>query len=154
MARSFKQDNYNGNGDYGDMFATVWCAAAVTAANWIAVKVNDQTSPAALEGFSFVTAISTDAGALYDTIGVAVITTTAAQYVQVQIAGYYASANVADAVTIGQNLIISSTSGRADAVGNAATNGAAYRIIGRALTDGSASNLANVNIYPHPMFLN
>ena len=150
--RKFKQDNFNGNGDYGDMFATVWSTGATTTAgNWTAVQTNDSTSPAALEGFSFRVANAGNTDALYGTVGVVTVSLTAAGYAQVQIGGRYATAAVN--ATIGQDLIIDTNAGRAVAVGNAATNGAAYRIIGRALAT-SAANVASVDIYPHPMFLN
>jgi hypothetical protein len=148
--RRFKQDNFNGNGDYGDMFATVWITEAASAADWIALKTNDATNPAGLEGFSFRKAINSNADATYNTIGVLTVTITAAGYAQVQIGGKYASANVATAVTIGQDLVISSTSARATAVGVETTS---TRIIGRALA-GASSNLCDVEIVPHPMFLN
>lgn len=157
--RRFKQDNYNGNGDYGDMFVTVWMAAAtaVVAADWVALKTNDATSPAGVEGFTFQQAINSNADAKYNTIGVAMTanpvnasSVAVAGYVQVQIGGKYASANVATATTIGQDLVISATGGRAAAVG---AETASTRIIGRALA-GAASNLCDVEIVPHPMFLN
>lgn len=150
MARKIKQDNWAGNGDYGNMYATVWITdSSTTAGNWIAVQTNDATNPAGLEGFSFRAGDLSNADAIDGTIGVATQTLTAAGYCQVQIGGYYASANT-DAVSIGNALVISTTAGRADAV---AAQGWPYRIIGRALANAS-SNVTPVDIYPHPMFLN
>jgi hypothetical protein len=144
-----KADNFGGNGNYGNRTRRLWCTAGVTEGDWIAIDSNDATNPAALEGFSFVTA---DAGVEgdYDTVGVATETTTAAAWVTVQVAGMYTNANVADAVTLGQNLVISATAGRAEAV---STETADTRIIGKALTAGDANNDANVWIYCHPIFL-
>lgn len=142
-----KQDGFAGNGDYGNRTHRLWCTAAVTAGNWIAVDTNDTTNPAGLEGFSFVTA---DAGVEgdYDTVGVATETTTAASWVLVQTSGFYANANVTSASTIGQNLCISAEAGRAESVSTETAN---TRIIGRALENAS-SNTCDVWIYPHPIF--
>lgn len=148
MARVFRMD-YAGTGDYGTQSIRVWCTAAVTAGDWIAIDSNDTTNPSALEGWSFVTADSGVEGD-YDTIGVAMDTTTAAGFVTVQIAGRYDGANVADAVTLGQNLVISTTAGRAAAV---AAEGTSSRIIGKALSAADANNDANVWIFPHPAFV-
>ena len=147
MRGAFKADGYGSVGDYGFESVTVWCTAAVTAGNWIAMQVSNTTNPAALEGFSFVTADLTDVGADYDTIGVAMATTTAAGFVQVQVAGRYASANVATAAAIGTPLCISTVAGRAE---EATTQAGSFRILGRVLAE-EAGDLATVWLYPHPV---
>lgn len=147
--RKIKQDNFNGSGDYGDMFATLWVTDATTAAgNWIAVHTNNATNLAALEGFSFRAGDLSNADAIDGTVGIAVQSLTAPGTCQVQIGGRYATANVA-APAIGDVLCISTTAGRADVV---AAQGWPYRVIGRALA-AAVANVAPVDIYPHPMFL-
>lgn len=146
--RAFKIDGYGAIADYGFDSITVWCTAAVTAGDWIAMKVSDTTNPAQAEAMSFVTADLSDVGADYDTIGVAMTTTTAAGFVQIQTRGKYVSANVATAAAIGVPLCISTTAGRAE---EATTQAGSFRIIGRVLAE-EAGDVATVWIYPHPAF--
>ena len=147
-----KADGYvaNGNtGRVGPITAKLWCTEAVTAGQWIALYYSDTTNPAGLAGFSFRLADSDNADATYGTVGVALETTTAAGYVQVQIAGYNASAYTVAAVAAGSFLVVDALAGSVDAF---AAEGINFRIVGQCLVDTSATR-GEVVIYMHPMFV-
>lgn len=153
-----KSDGYvanGGTGRVGPITAKVWCTEAVTAAQWIASYPTDTTSPSGLAGGvqgSFRIADGSNADALYNTVGVALETTTAAGEVQIAISGYVGTAGLkSGSTTVGADLVIHTDAGLACDVGNAATNGAAYRIIGTCLTD-SGSDYGSVIVNLHPMF--
>lgn len=153
-----KADGYTaagGTGRTGPQTAKLWSTEAITAGQWVASYVTDTSSPSGLAGGpqgSFRIADGSNADALYNTVGVAVETTSGAGYVTVAIAGYVGTMGLKSAsTTVGADLVIHTDAGLACDVGNAATNGAAYRIIGTCLTDGgsdSGSGLVNL----HPMF--
>lgn len=127
-------------------FVSLWCTAAITSGDWIAVYAGDTTNPQGRAGDSFRTADADNADALYDTVGVAVQTTTAAGYCLVQTRGYCATANVASAAD--GVIAISSTAGRAE---NYAGTNPELRPLGT--TQAAASgNVASVYLNVHPRF--
>ncbi|MBM4393383.1 MAG: hypothetical protein FJ090_19855 [Deltaproteobacteria bacterium] len=149
MVNAFKQDNYAGVGDYGFEMKRLWCTEAVTAADAISWYPSDTTNQASLAGFSFRRAISSNADAVQGICGIAMETTTAAGFVNVQIAGKYASANVDSgaAVVIGDALQVGGTAGRLVEK----TNDATLRAAAICLSTPSG-NTADVVLLKHPMF--
>ena len=144
----YKQDGYNGSFTDSSVSEQLYCTEAVTAGQWIAIHWNDLTNPGAIQGESYRIADSDEE--TYDVVGVALQTTTAAGFVQVQVRGVCPTANIADAAsTIGQKLAISSTAGRAEAYSG--TN-PALRVIGAVVTAPS-SNVGSCRIYPHEKFI-
>lgn len=153
MAFAIKTDGWAGSGTNVSSMAAqdvmLWCTAAVTEGDWIATHATDTTNPGAIDGESYRTADADNADAKYGTVGVALQTTSAAGYAMVRIAGSITSANVADAVSDGNDLSIGTTAGRAIAYTGTDPD---LRVIGRATSDGSVSNVASVIIYRHPRF--
>lgn len=135
--------------------ASLWCTEAVTEGQWIAEFSTDTTNPAGQTGDSYRIAVGTNADALYNTVGVAAATTTAAGYVPVYVRGRVSYAGVDDDafVAIGDDLIISSAlAGQAIEWSDGNTN---VRLLGRCLstptTTGGFENCA-VELYVHPKF--
>ena len=127
-------------------YVSLWCTAAVTSGDWIAVHAGDTTNPAGQAGDSFRTADVDNSDALYDTVGVCQQTTTAAGYALVQVRGWCQNANVASGAS--GVIAISATAGRAEDY--AGTN-PELRPLGT--TQAAASgNLANVYLNVHPRF--
>ena len=146
-----KLDGFDGNVTDQYRPATLWLTEAVTAGDWIASDASDTSNPGAYVGGisgSFRLADSDEAEALYGTVGVAVATTTAAGYAQVYVRGRV-TANVTDGVSVGADVIIGATPGRAVVYADGNTN---VRILGKVLVAPS-SNLAMVEINPHPWFI-
>lgn len=125
---------------------SLWCTAAVTSGDWVAVHAADTTNPAGQAGDSFRTADVDNADAVYDTVGVAVATTTAAGYCPVQVRGYIASANVVTAAS--GAIAISATAGRAEDY--AGTN-PELRVLGTTRA-AAAADVAGVYLNVHPRF--
>lgn len=145
----YKSDNYNGNQTESSVSAQLWCTEAVTAGNWIAIHWNDVTNPGATQGESYRIADGDEDD--YDVVGVALQTTTAAGFAQVQVKGIVTTADVADAAdTLGTKLMISATAGRAEAYSG---TDPLVRVLGATTTTASASNVASVLLYPHPRFI-
>lgn len=148
---AYKADGFALNGSTNSnleagQFVSLWCTEAITAGDWVAVYASDTTNPQGRAGDSFRKADNSNADALYDTVGVAVQTTTAAGQCSIQVRGYCAVANVASAAD-GQ-LAISTTAGRAEDY--AGTN-PELRVIGS--TQAAASgNVASVYLNVHPRF--
>lgn len=151
-----KSDGYvaNGNnGRTGPLVASLWCTEAVTIGDWIASFATDVTNPGAFAGGpegSFRIGVSSNADAVYNCVGVALETTTAAGYVQVAVGGYVSVADLISAsVAAGDDLILSGTAGAATLVGTPTAN---VRVVGQCITDGG-SNSGSVWVNPHPWFL-
>lgn len=133
---------------------SLWCTAAQTVGDWVAEFTSDTTNPAGQTGDSYRAADSDNADALYNTVGVAAETTTAAGYCLVYVRGRVDVANVnsgGGAPAIGDDLIIGATAGRAVAWADGNTN---VRLIGRTLSTPGAvvANQAAVELYVHPKF--
>lgn len=150
-----KGDGYvaaGGTGRTGPQTAKLYCTEAVTAGDWIASYATDTSSPSGLAGGpqgSFRKAISTNADAVYNTVGVAVETTSAAGEVLVNISGYSSLMKIVSAsVAAGDDLITSSTSAAATVVGTPTAN---VRVVGSCITD-NADNTGTGMVNLHPMF--
>jgi len=159
----FKADGYVANADTGrtqPLTAKLWVTdTTVTAGQWIASYPSDTSNPGALNGGpegSFRIADADNTDALYNTVGVVrsgIVNPSGGGYVEVIIGGYADTINLVSAsATAYADLVISTTAGAAADVGNAATNGAAYRIIGQCITDGG-SNQGTGLVNMHPMFV-
>lgn len=155
---AIKSDAYVANGDTGRVFPQtikLYCTEAVAEGQWIAQYGGNTSSPSGLAGGpegSFRIADGSNADALYDTVGVAMETTTAAGMVEVAIYGYVGTVGLkSGSTTANSNLVIHTDAGLACDIGNAATNGAAYRILGTCITDGG-SDVGTAWLYLHPMF--
>lgn len=149
----YKLDGFDGNNTDEYQLVTLWVTEAATAGDWIASDASDTSNPGGYAGGpsgSFRIADADEAQSVYDTVGPIAFTTTAAGYAQVYVRGR-ATANVDSgaAVAVGDFLSIGSTAGRA--IEYTGTN-PALRQIGTCLTTPS-SNLATVEINPHPMFI-
>ena len=157
-----KADGYianGGTGRTGPSKTQVWITdQTVTVGQWVASYAGDTTSPSGLANGpqgSFRLAISSNADAVYNTVGVVMEavdnspSSTAAGYVEIAIAGAVDTMNIVSAsVAAGDSLIISGTSAAATVVG---TPTADVRVIGQCITDGG-SNQGSGLIFPHPMF--
>lgn len=141
-----KLDGFDGQDTESAVDASLYLTEAVTAGDWIAVYAGDTTNPAGTDGDSYRRADSDNADALYDTVGVAVATTSGAGMALVRVRGRI-SANVTTGAS--GDLAIGSTAGRA--VNYSGTN-PLLRVIGRAYGT-AANNTAVVSINPHPRFL-
>ena len=150
-SRAVKLDGYGSSADYGFDSIKFWMVEACSAGDFVGLKANDTTNPAGAEGFTAQLGDS-DASSDYDIIGIAMEAVSSAEasaggkLIQVQTRGRYSTANVATGASKGNNIVISSTGGRAEAVG---VETADTRILGRCLAD-SASNVGDVILYPHP----
>jgi len=103
------------NDHFPKKYVTLYGTGAITAGDWVHLETGTGVTDYDLNG---VGASVTTAGAVANgnmaVLGVATETTTAAGYLTIQIAGKYASANVATSVAAGAGLIVDATSaGRA-----------------------------------------
>ena len=150
-----KTDNFDGNLDYGEQFELIYTIEALTAGNWVAFVSANTANPAAAREFSIQTSINTDTDGPPNVCGIAVESPTAAGMTRIQVAGRYATANVATSVANGDALVASAVEGRAQDADQLADgqDQMDYRHCGIVLdaTD-AATNLSIVRIIRHPHF--
>ena len=145
----YKGDNFNGYDTGSAVDVSLWMTEAAIVGDWVAVHVNDTTSPGAGQGESYRIADADEASATYDTVGFLVEACAAASFGRVRVKGRGpANVDSAAAVIIGDLLSIGATAGRA--IESTGTN-PALRVLGT-VESTPASNLAIVHLAVHPRF--
>ena len=130
-------------------FVTLFCTGAVTAGDWVQIETDSGVTDYAKNGLgASVTKADTVADGNMAVVGVATETLTAAGDIRIQTAGKFENANVANAASAGDALVVDDT-GAGRAVKIEATDLAT--VCGLAL-EGPSGNLGDVMIIDQGYF--
>jgi hypothetical protein len=151
-----RPDGFDGVYDGGRQDARLWCEAtvAIVAGDLIAISPTDTSNPGGILGETYIAADATGAtdNSNFDVVGVARESLASGTgFLMVQVNGRSAVTNVDAAVDAMDILCVGTTKGRAIEMIFDGTGNENRRAIGRAVTAAS-SNLAIVDLFPHPKF--
>tara|TARA_R100000664_G_scaffold22963_1_gene32502 strand:+ start:116 stop:562 length:447 start_codon:yes stop_codon:yes gene_type:complete len=106
-----KVDGVDGDNNFPKKFVTLYCTGAVTKGDWVQIETDTGVTGYAENGLgASVTKADAVANGNMAVIGVATETKTAAGNLQIQTAGKFVDASVANAVAAGDALVVDDTS--------------------------------------------